>query len=218
MATRLHDLHHIPHELKGLPGQVDTILWIAVLEHTGQTGHRAAQGHIPVGAPNDVLRLLTEAPLLGAAVALIPNSGAPPDPSSPLEGVGGSGELPPVDEHTHWCSGLTQLPSLIQPLCRPAGPGTLVLGIPLERRGRILSHAGILGCSGLVFLRLSASPGGVRRVGDDGIEGAGGKALQHLQGVSLDDLPFIAHGHLSLSFYWISGGWEAVSAPSPHTR
>ncbi len=34
MATRLGDLHDVPHELQGLLRQVDAVLGIAVLEHT----------------------------------------------------------------------------------------------------------------------------------------------------------------------------------------
>ena len=64
MAARLGDLYHIPHELQGLLRQVDTVLGIPVLEHTGETGHGAADGHIPVGAPDNVLRLLAEAAIL----------------------------------------------------------------------------------------------------------------------------------------------------------
>ena len=218
MAARLGDLHHVPHEREGLFGQVNAVLGIAVLEHAGQAGHGPADGHIPVGTPDDVLRLLAEAALLGAAVALVPHSGAPPDPARPLEGVGGRGELPPVDEHTHRRAGLADLSGIPKPLRRPAGPGPLVLGVPVEGRGRVIPHAGILLGRGLVLLCLGTASRGVRRVGDDRIEGAGGKAAQQLQRVAVENLPLIVHGHPCLSFEQIFEVLARWRAPSPDTR
>ncbi|CAN3957784.1 transcription antitermination factor NusB, partial [Dysosmobacter welbionis] len=101
MASGLGDLHDVPHELEWLLRQVDAVLGIAVLEYTGEAGHRAADGHITIGAPDNVLRLLPEPALLGPAVALVPDSGAAPDPPRPLEGIAGRRELTPVNEHTH---------------------------------------------------------------------------------------------------------------------
>ena len=197
---------------------MDAALGIAILEHPRQAWDRAADGHIAVGAPDDIFRLLAEAPLLRAAVALIPDSGAAPDPARPLEGVGGCWELPPVNEHTNRRAALTYLSCLIQPLCRPAGPGTLVLGVPIERGRRVLAHAGILPGSGFVFLRLGAPTGRIGRIGDDSVKGVGGKGPQHLQGITLEDAPFliIAHAHASPSFSFDFRGAE--TAPSPHIR
>ena len=49
---------------------MNTLLGIAVLKHSGQTGHGAGDGHISITAPDDVLCLLPEAAFLGTAVAL----------------------------------------------------------------------------------------------------------------------------------------------------
>ena len=76
MASGLGDLHDVPHELEWLLRQVDAVLGIAVLEYTGEAGNRAADGHITIGAPDNVLRLLPEPALLGPAVALVPKEGA----------------------------------------------------------------------------------------------------------------------------------------------
>ena len=84
MAARLCDLHDVLHELQRLFREMDAVLRISVLEHTGQTRYRTVDGHISVGAPDDVLCLLAEAPLLRTAVALIPNCGASPDPTGPI--------------------------------------------------------------------------------------------------------------------------------------
>ena len=137
MAARLCDLHDVLHELQRLFREMDAVLRISVLEHTGQTRYRTVDGHISVGAPDDVLCLLAEAPLLRAAVALIPNCGASPDPTGPLESVCRRGKLPPVDEHTHWGTELADLSRFIQPLSCPAGPGALVLGVPVKGRRSI---------------------------------------------------------------------------------
>ena len=205
MATRLGDLYHIPHKLERFLSEVDTVLGIAVFEHAGQAGHRAADGHVSVRPPHDVLRLLPEPPLLGPAVALVPHSGAPPNPPRPLEGVGGGGELPPVDKHTYRRARLTGPPGLIQPLRRPPGPGPLVLGVAVEGRRRMVTHAGILLGCGLVLLRLGPPAGRIGRVGDDGVEGAGGETAQQPQGVALDDLPagVIVHAQFYLSSFEI---------------
>ena len=136
-ATRLRDLHDVLHELQRLFREVDAVLRISVLKHTRQTRHRTVDGHISVGAPDDVLCLLAEAPLLRAAVALVPDSGASPDPTGPLESVCRRGKLPPVDEHTYRRTGLADLSRFIQPLRRPAGPGALVLGVPVKGRRSI---------------------------------------------------------------------------------
>ena len=188
---------------------MNAVLRIAILEYPWQAGHRTADGHIPVGAPDNVFRLLTESAFLRAAVALIPDSSAAPDPTGPLESVCRRRKLPPVDEHTHRCAGLAGLPRLIQPLRCPAGPGTLILGIPIKGRRRVLPHTGILSGGGLVFLGLRPASGSIRGIGDDGIEGAGGKAAQHLQRVTVDDLPFliIAHALDSPSFCYLRGCW-----------
>ena len=213
MTARFGDFYHVPHELQRLLRQVDAVLGVAVLEHTGQTGHRATDGHIPVGAPNDVLGLLTEAALLRSAVALIPDSGPAPDPASPLQGIGGGGELPPVDEHTHRRTGLAGPSGLCQPLGTPAGPGTLVLGVPVKGRGRAPAHAGILLGGGFILLRLGASARSVGRIGDDGIEGVGREAAQYLQGIALDQIPgrgddrLIVHRNSSPSF-WFAFLWR----------
>ena len=53
----------------------------------------------------------------------------------------------------------------------------------------MVPHAGILLGGGLVLLRLGAAPGGVGRIGDDGVEGSGGEAPQQLQGIALDNFP-----------------------------
>src|SRR5699024_701703 len=140
---RLGDLYHIPHELQGLFRQVDTVLGIAVLEYAGQTGDRPADGHIPVGPPDNVLSLLAEAALLGTAVAFVPDSCAAPDPPRPLERIGGRGELPPVDKHAHRGTGFTDLAGVIEPFGGPAGPGSLILGVAIKGRGCAFPHAGI---------------------------------------------------------------------------
>ena len=197
---------------------MDAALWIAVFEHPRQTRDRAADGHIAVGAPDDILRLLAEASLLGAAVALIPDSGASPDPTGPLESVCRRGKLPPVNEHTNRRATLAYLSCLIQPLRRPAGPGALVLGVPIERGRCVLAHAGILPGCGFVFLRLGAPTGRIRRIGNHSVKGVGGKGPQHLQGIPLEDAPFliIAHAHASPSFSFDFRGAE--TAPFLHIR
>ena len=132
MPARFRNLHNVPHQLQRLLRQMDAALGIAVFEHPRQTRDRTADGHIAVGAPDDILRLLTEAPLLRAAVALIPNCGAAPDPTGPLESVCRRGKLPPVDEHTYRRTALAYLSRFIQPLRRPAGPGALDLKLRQE--------------------------------------------------------------------------------------
>ena len=169
---------------------------IGMPKYARQTRHRAADRHIAVGAPDNVLCLLAEPALLRPAVCFIPDSGAPPDPPCPLEGVGSCGKLPPVNEHTHRRAGFANLSRLIQPLRCPTGPGALVLGISLKRRGRILAQPGIFLGGRLVFLRLGAATGGIRRICDDCIEGAGVKTAQHLQRVTLNDLPFLIIAHV----------------------
>ena len=89
MPAGFRDLYHVPHELQGLFGEMNALLGVAVLKHTGQAGHRSGDGHIPITAPDDIFRLLSEATLLGSAVALIPDRSTPPDPACPLEGIGG---------------------------------------------------------------------------------------------------------------------------------
>ena len=133
---------------------MNAALWIAILEHPWQAGHRTADRHISVGTPDNVLRLLPEPALLGPAVALVPDGGAAPDPASPLEGV------------------------------------------PIKGRRRVLPHAGILLGGGLVFLGLRPASGSIRGIGDDGIEGVGGEPAQHLQRVTLNDLPFLVIVHV----------------------
>ena len=196
MAARFRDLHNVPHKLQGFLRKMNAALWIAILEHPWQAGHRTADRHIAVGTPDNVLRLLAEAALLRTAVALIPDSGTPPDPPRPLKGIGGCGQLPPVDEHTHRRTGLACFPRLVQPLCRPAGPGALVLGIAVKGRWRVLPHTGILSGGGLVFLGLCPASGSIRGIGDDSIEGVGGEPAQHLQRVTLNDLPFLVIVHV----------------------
>ena len=196
MPARFRNLHNVPHQLQRLLRQMDAALGIAVFEHPRQTRDRTADGHIAVGAPDDILRLLTEAPLLRAAVALIPNCGAAPDPTGPLESVCRRGKLPPVDEHTYRRTALAYLSRFIQPLRRPAGPGALVLGVPIERGRCVLAHAGILPGGGLVFLGLCPASGSIRGIGDDSIEGVGGEPAQHLQRVTLNDLPFLVIVHV----------------------
>jgi hypothetical protein len=61
-----------------------------------------------------------------------------------LQGVGGGGELPPVDEHTHGSAGFAKLSGVRQPRRRPPGPGALVLGVSLKGRRRVVPHTGIL--------------------------------------------------------------------------
>ena len=92
MAARFRDLHNVPHKLQGFLRKMNAALWIAILEHPWQAGHRTADRHIAIGTPDNVLRLLAEAALLRTAVALIPDSGTPPDPARPLQGVGGCRE------------------------------------------------------------------------------------------------------------------------------
>ena len=115
-------------------------------------------------------------------------------------------------------AGLADLSGIPKPLRRPAGPGPLVLGVPVEGRGRVIPHAGILLGRGLVLLCLGTASRGVRRVGDDRIEGAGGKAAQQLQRVAVENLPLIVHGHPCLSFEQIFEVLARWRAPSPDTR
>ena len=80
--------------------------------------------------------------------------GRPEDPtvmSVDHDQVGGCRELPPVNEHTNRRATLAHPSCLIQPLCRPTGPGALVLGVPVERGRCVLAHAGILPDGGFVF-------------------------------------------------------------------
>ena len=86
----------------------------ACLLYTSEAGHRAADGHITIGAPDKVLRLLPEPALLGPAVALVPDSSSPPDPPRPLEGVAGGGELAPRFRNRH--SGIPLLVYFPSPL------------------------------------------------------------------------------------------------------
>ena len=67
----------------------------------------------------------------------------------------------------------------------------------------MVPHAGILLSGGFVLLRLSASPGGVGRIGDDSVKGSGGKITEQLQGIALDDVPLgvIAHRQIFLSSF-----------------
>ena len=175
--------------------------------NTRQTRHRAVDGHIAVGAPDDVFRLLAEPAFLRAAVALVPDSGAAPDPACPLEGICCRRKLPPVNEHAHRRTGLADLSRLVQPLRCPAGPGTLILGVAVKGWGRVLSHAGIFLDGGLAFFRLCPTAGGIRGICDDRVEGAGGKAAQHLQRVTVDELPFLVSAQAcdSPSFCYLRG-------------
>ena len=188
MPAGFRDLYHVPHELQGLFGEMDTLLWIAVLEHTGQARYRSGDGHIPIAAPDDILRLLPEAALLGATVALVPDSGTSPDPACPLESIGSCRKLPPVDEHTDRRTGLAGFSGQVQPFRRPARPAPLILRVSVEWRRRVF-HAGIFLGSGFVFLSLGPAARGIGRIGDHCVKGAGGKALQHLQRIALDDGP-----------------------------
>ena len=194
---------------------MDSILRVTVFEHTGETRHRTADGHIAIGTPDNVLRLLTEPTLLRAAVALIPDSGAAPDPASPLEGIGGCGKLPPVNEHAHWRTRLAGFSRLVQPLRCPAGPGALILGVAVKGRGSVLFHARILLDGGLALLRRRPTAGGIRGICDDRVKGAGGKTAQHLQRVTVDDLPFlvIAHALDSPSFCYLQKCWGITPFP-----
>lgn len=201
-SARLGDLHDVPHELQGLFRQVDAVLGIAVLEHARQAGHGPVDGHVPVGSPDDVLRLLAEASLLGPAVALVPDGSAAPDPARPLEGVRSCGELPPVDEHAHRSARLAGFPGIVQPLRRPPGPGPLVLGVAIKGRRGMVAHTGVFLRRGFVLFRLGAPAGCVGRVCNHRVEGPRRKAGQHLQRVALDDFPLgvIAHRQVSPSF------------------
>ena len=214
-ATRLGDLHDVTHELQRLLCQVDAVLGIAVFEHTGQTGNGPVDGHIAVGTPDNVFRLLAETSFLGTAVAFVPDSSAAPDPASPLQGIRGSGELPPVDEYAHRGAGLADPSGFIQPLRRPAGPGALVLGVAVKGRRGAVSHTGILPGGGFVLFRLGAPAGRIGRIGDDRVKGVGGKALQHLQRVTMDDLPLgmIVHRQGS-PFFFVIGNGNTLTVPS----
>lgn len=190
MSARLRDLHHIPHELERFLCEMDAILRIAVLKHTGQAGNGTADGHISVAAPDDVFRLLPEPSFLRTAVSLVPDGGAPPDPACPLQGIGGSGELTPVDEHTHRRTRLADFTGLVKPFGCPACPAALILGVSVKGRRRFFSHAGILFRSGAVLLRLCSAAGGIGRIGDHCVKGVGGKGWDDLQGIALDDFVF----------------------------
>ena len=202
MTARFRDLDEILHELQRLFGQVDAVLRVAVFEHTRQTRHGAADRHISVRAPNNVFCLLPEAAFLRTGVSLIPHGNAAPDPARPLERVAGAGKLPPINKHTDRRAGLGCTSCKIQPLCRPAGPRPLILGVAVKIGRRVAAHAGILLCGGFGFFRLCAATGRIRRICDDSVKCAGRKALQHGKTVSVDDLPsgLIAHGHPLPSF------------------
>ena len=98
-ASRLGDLHDVPHELQGLFGQMDAVLRVTVLKYPRQARYGPIDGHIPIGTPGDVLSLGPKAALLGPGVALIPYGGATPDPACPLDGIRHAGELPPIYEY-----------------------------------------------------------------------------------------------------------------------
>ena len=202
MTARFCDLDEILHELQRLFGQVDAVLRIAVFEHTRQTRHGAADRHIAVRAPNDIFCLLSESTFLWTRVSLVPHGNAAPDPACPLERVAGTRKLPPVNKHTNRRAGFGCASGKVQPLCRPAGPRPLILGVAVKIRRRVAAHAGILLCGGFGFLRLCAATGRIRRICDDSVERARRKALQHRKAVSVDDLPsgLIAHGHPLPSF------------------
>ncbi len=156
MPTGFRDFYHVPHKLQGLFGEMDALLGIAVLKHSGQAGHGAGDGHVPIAAPDDVLRLLPEAALLGAAVALVPDRGATPDPACPLERIGSRRKLPPIDEHTDRRTGLAGFSGQVQPLCRPACPAPLILRVSVEWRGRVF-HTEVFQCSGCSIMDRSFS-------------------------------------------------------------
>ena len=203
MTARFRDLDEILHELQRLFGQVDAVLRIAVFEYTRQTRHRAADRHVAVRTPDNVFCLLAETSFLRTGVSLVPHGNPAPDPARPLERIAGAGKLPPVNKHTNRRAGLGCTSCKIQPLCRPAGPRPLILGVAVKIGRCVAAHAGIFLCGGFGFLRLCAATGRIRRICDDGVKCAGRKALQHRKAVSVDDLPsgLIAHGHPLPSFF-----------------
>lgn len=164
MTARFCDLDKVLHELQGLLGQVDAVLRIAVFEYTRQTRHRAADRHISVRAPDNVFCLLSESTFLWTRVSLVPHGNPAPDPARPLECIAGTGKLPPVNKHTNRRAGLGCTSCKIQPLCRPAGPRPLILGVAVKIRRRVAAHAGILLCGGFGFFRLRAATGRIRRI------------------------------------------------------
>ena len=191
------DLHQVPHELQGLLGDVDSVLRVGVAEHPRQTFHRTAKGQGAVAPPDNELALLAEAPLLRAAGQLVPNGAAPPDPPGPLQGVGDGGVLPPVDEQADGGAGLAHPPGVRKPFRHPAGPAALVFLVAVKIRERAFGlEAAVLLVGGAAFLRRFRTPGGIGRVGDEGVKRAWRKGAQQAQGVPMQNGPPLAAGVL----------------------
>ena len=105
-SARLADLHHIPHKLQGLFGNMDAVLGIRVTEHARQTPNISLKRHFAVGPPHDVLRLLAEASFLWTAGDFIPHGYTAPGPARPLQGQRHGRKLPPIDEQADGRTGL----------------------------------------------------------------------------------------------------------------
>ena len=165
---------------------MDTVLGIPITEHTGKTRHRTADGHGSVTAPHNIFSLLAKTSFLRTGVSLIPHRSSSPDPACPLECIGNRGILSPVNKQADWCTDFTGFPHIVEPLCHPVGPGTLVLVIPIKIRQCILClHTAIFLIGGTVSFILLCSPGRIRRIGNHCIKDSRLECFHQLQRISM---------------------------------
>ena len=191
-ASRLADLHKIPHELQRLFRDVKAVLWICVPEHPRQTSDRAVHRHSFFAAPHHKFALLTEPALLRSAAHLVPYHDSAPDPSRPLERVGDARQLPPVDEQTDRRAVLADLPRFKEPFRHPVRPAALILLIADEiRQSFFAAHAAVLLISRPVSLVLAPSAGRVGRVGDERVEAVRLEMGEHPHCVAVQDRPAV---------------------------
>ena len=125
---------------------------IGIAKHAGQAADVALQGHGFLGAPDDELRLLAEAPFLRAAGGFVPHSDAAPDPARTLQGVGHGRQLPPVDEQADGRAGPAQAVGFVQPVGHEVRPAALV-HLVTGKIGQCLvrGHRTVFLVGGLVF-------------------------------------------------------------------
>ena len=165
---------------------MDTILGIAISEHSWKAGHRAVDWHRAITAPHNILSLLAKAPLLRSGVSLIPHCSSSPDPACPLKGIGNGWILSPVNKQADRCACLAGFSHIIQPFCHPVSPGTLVLIIPIKiRQGIFRFHTAVFLVGRAISLILFCSPGRIRRIGDDCIKDSRLKCFHQFQRISM---------------------------------
>ena len=165
---------------------MNTVLWISITEHTGKTGNRAVDWHRAITAPHNILSLLAKTSFLRTRVSLIPNRSSSPDPACPLECIGNRGILSPVNKQADWRTNFTGFPRIVEPLCHPMGPGTLILVIPIKIRQCILClHTAVFLISRAVSLILFCSPRRIRRIGNHCIKDPRLKCFHQFQRISM---------------------------------